>query len=441
MYNIIYMKKQGGDLLKETIKRILNLALGFRTGIKCSKVSMAACISAFVIMGMATGCTSTSGNDKATIAPVETQDTKKSQDVSKESTKSVNGELKVHFIDVGQADSILVQQGSSAMLIDAGNNADNQTVKSYLDKQGINELKYFIGTHKDEDHIGSADYIINSFKVGKVYFPKQTATTKTFEDFVRVVKGKGLKLTVPTVGESFKLGDAIVTVLAPNSSSYQDANDYSIVVKVSYGSTSFLLTGDAESVSESEMVSKGLDLRATVLKVGHHGSKSSTSQSFLNKVNPKYAVISVGKDNDYGHPKQDVMNRLKAKNIPVYRTDENGTIVATSNGKEVKFSTNPGSYKGIASNPSGDEKSSTSTKTQVVPTPVTPKPNVATTAKSTAPTSTDNNSKIVYYTPKGKSYHYDRNCRTLSRSKTILQFTLGEAINSSHSDPCDVCTY
>lgn len=432
--------------MKETIKRILNLDFRFRAGSKYIKLSMAACISAFVIMGMATGCTSTSGDDKATIAPVETKDTKKEDNTSKDTKVSVNGELKVHFIDVGQADSILVQQGNSAMLVDAGNNADNQTVKSYLDKQGITELKYFIGTHKDEDHIGSADYIINSFKVGKVYFPRQTATTKTFEDFVRVVKGKGLKLTVPTVGESFKLGDAIVTVLAPNSSSYQDANDYSIVVKVSYGSTSFLLTGDAESVSESEMVSKGLDLRATVLKVGHHGSKSSTSQSFLNKVNPKYAVISVGKDNDYGHPKQEVMNRLKAKNIPVYRTDEKGTIVATSNGSEVKFSTNPGSYNGAASSSSSSNSkgNSTTTKAQVVPAVVAPKSTAPTAPKTSTPKTTapaNNNARIVYHTPSGKSYHYDKNCKTLSRSKTILQFTLGEAINSSHSDPCDVCTY
>lgn len=424
--------------MKETIKRILNLDFRFRTSAKYIKVSMAACISAFVIMGMATGCTS--GNDKPTIAPVETQNTKEDS-TAKNTRVSASGELKVHFIDVGQADSILVQQGSSAMLVDAGNNADNQTVKSYLDKQGITELKYFIGTHKDEDHIGSADYIINSLKVGKVYFPKQTATTKTFEDFVRAVKGKGLKLTVPSVGESFKLGEATVTVLAPNSSSYKDANDYSIVVKVTYGSTSFLLTGDAESVSESEMVSKGLDLGATVLKVGHHGSKSSTSQSFLNKVKPKYAVISVGKDNDYGHPKQEVMDRLKAKNIPVYRTDENGTIVATSNGKEVKFSTNPGSYKGMASNSSGNVTSSTSTKTQAVPASATPKTTAPSAPKTTTPVQTNNNSRIVYHTPSGKSYHYDRNCKALSRSKTILQFTLGEAINSKYSDPCDVCVY
>jgi competence protein ComEC len=260
-----------------------------------------------------------------------------------------NNDLKVHFIDVGQADSILVQQGNSSMLIDAGNNGDNKVVKSYLDGQGITALDVVIGTHAHEDHIGSMDYIINSFQVGKVYFPKQTATTNTFKDFVTSVKSKELKLTVPAVGSSFKVGEAIVSILAPNGTGYEDANDYSIVVKVTFGSTSFLLTGDAEAVSESQMLSKELDVSATVLKVGHHGSRSSTGQTFLDRVNPKYAVVSVGKDNSYGHPTQEVMNRLNAKSIPVYRTDESGTVVATSDGSNVSFNVNAGSYKGIVS--------------------------------------------------------------------------------------------
>jgi competence protein ComEC len=269
-------------------------------------------------------------------------------------------QLKIHFIDVGQADSILVQQGNHYMLVDAGNNEDSQALKNYLDQQKVTELQYFVGTHKDEDHIGSADYVINSFKVGKVYFPKQTATTKTFEDFVIAVKNKGLQLTAPTVGDSFKLGEATVTILAPNNSSYTDANDYSIVLKVQYGNTSFLLTGDAETVSESEMLLKGLDVSATVLKVGHHGSLSSTSQNFLDKVNPKYAVISVGKGNTYGHPTQEVMDRLKAKSVKVYRTDESGTIVATSNGTDVSFNVTPGSYSGIKSSSSTSTSSGNS---------------------------------------------------------------------------------
>jgi competence protein ComEC len=257
--------------------------------------------------------------------------------VSLASGNSVGGQLKVHFIDVGQADSILLQHDNSFMLVDAGNNGDANLVRSYLERQGVKELQVFIGTHKDEDHIGSADYIINSFNIGKVYFPKQTATTKTFEDFINAVKNKGLKLTVPRVSESFKLGEALVTVLAPNGTVYEDANDYSIVIRVDFGNTSFLFTGDAEAKSETEMLSKGVNLEATVLKVGHHGSSSSTSKNFLDKVNPKYAVISVGKDNSYGHPSDGVIQRLKSKNIPIYRTDQSGTIIATSDGKEVRF--------------------------------------------------------------------------------------------------------
>jgi competence protein ComEC len=139
----------------------------------------------------------------------------------------------------------------------------------------------------------------------------------------------------------------LVTVLAPNSSGYEDSNDYSIVLKVVFGSTSFLLTGDAEAQSEREMVSAGRDLSASVLKIGHHGSGTSTSQAFLDKVNPRFAVISAGKDNKYGHPAQETMDRLKAMEIPVFRTDEQGTIVVTSNGRDITFNVKPGSYKGI----------------------------------------------------------------------------------------------
>jgi len=293
-------------------------------------------------------------------AKKEAEEKAKKEEEAKETSNSVSGNLKVHFIDVGQADSILVEQGNNAMLIDAGNNDDTEILENYLNDHNIKELQYFVGTHAHEDHIGSADYVINSFKVNKVYFPRQTANTRTFEDFVSAVKNKGLKLTAPSLGESFKLGEATVTVLAPNSSSYEDANDYSIVLKITYGKTSFLLTGDAEAVSESEMVAGGMDLSASLLKIGHHGSRSSTSEAFLNKVNPKYAVITVGRGNSYGHPTEEVMNRLKARNIPVYRTDENGTIVATSDGDNITFSVGPGSYNFASSS----SKSSSSSNSQ-----------------------------------------------------------------------------
>jgi beta-lactamase superfamily II metal-dependent hydrolase len=269
---------------------------------------------------------------------------------------STDVQLKVHYINVGQADSILIQQGSQAMLIDGGNNEDGNLVKTYISNQGITTLDYVIGTHAHEDHIGGLDYVINSFKVGKVYFPKETSTTQTFIDFVDAVKNKGLQLIAPVVGETFKLGDATATILAPNGTGYSDSNNSSVVIKVQYGNNKFLFTGDAEAISENEMISKGFDLKADVLKVGHHGSSSSTTDEFLSAVNPKYAVISVGEDNTYGHPNKTVMDKLKNDGITIYRTDELGTIVATSDGNNINFNTQPGSYIGNESTGSSDDE-------------------------------------------------------------------------------------
>lgn len=252
--------------------------------------------------------------------------------------------LKVHFIDVGQADSILIQQGDSNMLVDAGNNNDSQLVLDYLKENGVKKLDYAVGTHPHEDHIGGLDKVIEEFQIGKVYMPKVTTNTKTFKDVLNAVKEKGLKITSPTPGSEFKLGDAKCIVFGPNGKEYEDLNDYSIVIKVIYKGTSFLFTGDAEGISEKEMLSKGFDVSVDVLKLGHHGSSSSTTKAFLDKVNPKYAIVSAGKGNDYGHPHKSTMDKLKSRDIAVYRTDECGTIVCTSDGKNLKFNVKPGSY-------------------------------------------------------------------------------------------------
>lgn len=261
-----------------------------------------------------------------------------------DSSQNTVGKLKIHFIDVGQADSILIQCGSENILIDAGNNDDRDMVADYIKSQGVNRLDYVVGTHPHEDHIGGLDRVIESFDIGKVYMPKASSNTKTYKDVLEAIKAKGLKITNPVPGSNLKLGDASVDIFAPNSTKYEDVNNYSIVMKLKYGNTSYLFMGDAEVVSEDEIINKGFDVTADLIKIGHHGSNSSTSELFLDRVEPDYAVIFVGIGNDYGHPTKTTMDKLKKRNIPVYRTDENGTIVVTSDGDKITFNTKPGSY-------------------------------------------------------------------------------------------------
>ncbi len=259
-----------------------------------------------------------------------------SQPIYNEATSN----LEVHFIDVGQADSILIKSGEEAMLIDAGNNADGDMVVNYIKEQGINKLKYIIGTHPHEDHIGGLDDVIDNFDIEKIIMPKIMHTTKTFEDVLSSISNKGLKITYPIVGKEYTLNDATLIILAPNSEEYKELNNYSVVVKLIHGENSYIFTGDAEVLSEKEMLENNIEiLDSDVLKIGHHGSTTSTSEEFLNAVNPKYAVISVGKDNEYGHPHREIIELLGEKNIEVLRTDEMGTIISTSDGTIIDFYT------------------------------------------------------------------------------------------------------
>lgn len=250
---------------------------------------------------------------------------------------NVEGKLKIHYIDVGQADAILIEQEGKYMLIDAGNNDDKEELLSYLKSNGVKKLEYVIGTHPHEDHIGSLDAVIETFEIGKVLMPKVTHTTRTFKDVVSETKKKGLKFTTPKVGDTFELGEGNFTVLAPSGSEYKDMNDYSIVIRFEYGNRSFMFTGDAEAHSEKEIIYNGLELKSDVLKTGHHGSISSSSIEFLKKVKPKYGVISCGKDNDYGHPHKEIIERFNKQGIKMLRTDELGTIVCLSDGESIEF--------------------------------------------------------------------------------------------------------
>lgn len=246
--------------------------------------------------------------------------------------------LQVHYIDVGQADAALMLCGGEAMLIDGGNKDDSSLLYSYLKDQGITHLNYVIGTHAHEDHIGGLAGALHAATPDVVLCPVTDYDSEAFRDFAKTVAGLGIDITVPRTGDSFSLGAAAVTILHCDPTN-PEPNNTGIVLKVDYGETSFLFMGDAEREVEERILDSGMDVRSTVLKAGHHGSDTSTSYRFLYEAQPQYAVISVGADNTYGHPHDAVMSRLQDADVTVYRTDEMGDIVCTSDGKTLTFTT------------------------------------------------------------------------------------------------------
>ncbi|GFZ31553.1 metallo beta-lactamase superfamily lipoprotein [Clostridium zeae] len=257
---------------------------------------------------------------------------------SNASNTSISGKLVVHYIDVGQGDSILIQTKEKNFLIDAGPKENEDKLLSYLKKLNIKRLDYVVATHPHEDHIGGMTNIIKTYDIGKFYAPKVTNTTKTFQNMLLALKDKNMNINVvkPGMGGDIDLGENTkVEVFSPNSSKYDDLNNYSPIIKVTYGKNSFLFTGDAEKLEENEVLQKKYDIKADVLKVGHHGSSSSTGKDFLSKVSPSIAIISCGKGNDYGHPHKETLKTLADANVKVYRTDLSGTIVITSDGNNI----------------------------------------------------------------------------------------------------------
>lgn len=231
--------------------------------------------------------------------------------------------LKVYYIDVGQADSILIINKQESTLIDAGNNEDGADVVNFIKSKGITKLNYVIGTHPHEDHIGGLDDVIENIDIDKIYLPKIQTSTKTYQDVLEAIQSKNMKINSFTKGDIFYIGDAKCEIMTESILDKNNLNLSSNIIRMEYNETSFLFTGDAETENENSINNWN---KIDVLKVGHHGSTTSTSQNFLNQIKPTYAVISVGKDNDYGHPSKKILERLRKSEAEILRTDECGTI-------------------------------------------------------------------------------------------------------------------
>ena len=260
-----------------------------------------------------------------------------STEAQSESILSEGSTFEIHFLDVGQADAALVLCDDEAMLIDGGNAEDSDLIYSYLKTHSIEHLEYMICTHPHEDHVGGLSGALNYATVGTVFCSMCSYDSKTFDSFERYVEKQGKGIEIPSAGETFTLGSSTVSILGPVGY-YSDPNNMSIVLRIQYGNTSFLFTGDAEIDSERDIINSGENLKSTLLKVGHHGSDTSTSYRWLREIAPEYAIISVGKNNSYGHPTEQTLSRLQDAEVTLFRTDLQGHIICTSDGNTLSFS-------------------------------------------------------------------------------------------------------
>lgn len=252
-------------------------------------------------------------------------------------------ELSVHYIDVGQGDSIYITSGGEGMLIDCGESGDTDRVISYLDNMGVSKIDYVVGTHPHSDHMGGMSKIVEHYDIGEMIIPhiddSDTPTTKYFERFLNACSEKNLSLTEAELGRKITVGDAELKIIAPNSEDYSNVNNYSVSFIMYHGENSFIFTGDAEKLAENEMIESGSLEDIDVYKAGHHGSDTSSSEDFLNVIKPDYAVISCGEGNSYGHPNDITVENLSKFTDKIYRTDLVGTVVFTSDGKELDVKT------------------------------------------------------------------------------------------------------
>lgn len=368
---------------------------------------------------------------------------------------SENSTFNIHFIDVGQADAALVECDGHYMLIDGGNKADSNIIYSVLKKAAVPKLDIVVGSHAHEDHIGGLPGAFNYTTSDLTLCPIKEYESNAFKDFKKYADQKGGGIKVPNVGDTYSLGSATVRILGVNSGS--DTNNTSIILRVDYGETSFLFTGDAEREAEQVVLDSGVNLTSTVIKVGHHGSDTSTTYPFLREVMPKYAVVSVGQGNSYGHPTEGTLSRLRDADVKVFRTDLQGDIRCSSDGKNVTFSVSKNAdadvFSGIGNNSTqaqpASEKPAAPQPPATQPTPeksaapqspaIQPAPE-----KPAAPQSPEVHHPVVQPEPQGNmvwvtatgtKYHSKPKC---GNTKSSYQVTLEEA-KVRNCTPCQKC--
>ena len=339
------------------------------------------------------------------------------------------GDMAVHFIDVGQGLAILVQSGGENLLYDGGNRSHADEVVQYLKNQQVETINYMISSHYDEDHLGGLVKCLDNFEVEHVLGSDYVHTSDLFNTFMNTATAHAIIVEYPSVGDTYEFGTGSFTVMAPDGIS-QNSNDNSVVIRLVNGNNSFMFMGDAEETSEQDMISTGMNLDCDVLSLGHHGSASSTSWDLLEATSPSWAVISCGLNNTYGHPAAETMGKLSDMDIPVFRTDDQGTVIALSDGNTISWNQEPcNDYT------SGSEKQSTDSSADQSEQDTN---DAAATESCAAQTDTsDTQGRMVWISATGSKYHSIPDCGNMNPNKAT-QETESQALSQGY-EACKKC--
>ena len=365
---------------------------------------------------------------------VTSHDNRTSEDVFSNQDEE-SSPLSVHFLDVGQGNSILAESGGHYMLIDGGDREYSSFVVSYLKKQGVKELDYVIPSHYDADHINGIVGVLNTIDVKKILSPDYETDTNIYKSYLSAIEKNGYQEHHPTLGETYTLGDASFTIVAPTNYDYSDSNNNSIGVRLTFGSNSFLILGDAEIESEEDILETNEDLSADVYLASHHGSNSSSSTPLLKSIDPSYGVISVG-DNSYGHPSKEVLHRLKARNIKLFRTDIQGTIIAVSDGEKITWNTSPTQDWSSGSSVSKMKKNNKKAKKKY-DSELKDRSDINLIKKSSEK---EDSEKPAYYIGNGKTHKFHLpSCSGLPDEKNQVIHKNRQVFVHQGYDPCKIC--